>query len=202
MDTMLSEILFDAGYLFIIIGTFIALAFGLGLIFAPAVTLKLNEKINTRISMRQKTKAIETPIKSEAFFYRYAKTSGTFLVAGSLYVLYVLSTFDLSGLIPYLPKSISPPAWEWLLQAGQIFFFITCAFILIFGLFVFIRPSNLKKVEEFSNSWISTRQNLKGMTEDINHANKLVEKYPRIFGGIISVISLIVLFLLLPGLYT
>ncbi len=45
MNTMLSEILFDASLLFIIIGTFIALILGLGLIFAPTLTLKLNNKI-------------------------------------------------------------------------------------------------------------------------------------------------------------
>ena len=48
MDNMLSDIFFDAGYLFIIIGTFFALLLGVGLIFVPSTTLKLNEKINTR----------------------------------------------------------------------------------------------------------------------------------------------------------
>lgn len=200
MNTMLSEIFFDAAYLFIIIGTFIALIFGLGLIFATKITLKFNEKINTRISLREKTKAIETPIKSEPLFYKYAKVSGIILVSGSLFVLYTLATFNFYSLIPYLPKSISPPAWEWLLQAGQIFFFITCTFILIFGLIVLIRPSQIKNFEMAANRWISTRQRLQKMSNDINTANKLVESYPRAFGSFIAIFSLVVLFLLLPGL--
>lgn len=201
MNTMLSEILFDTAYLFIITGSFIALIFGLSLIFIPALTLKLNEKINTRVSLREKTKKIETPIKTEPFFYKHAKISGIILVAGSLFVLYTLATFNFYSLIPYLPQSIiSPPAWEWLLDAGQIFFIITCTFILIFGLIVLIRPSQIKKFEETANRWISTRQRLSKMSNEINTANNLVNTHPRIFGSFITVFSLIVLFLLLPEL--
>lgn len=100
MNTMLSEIFFDASILFIVIGSGIGLILGLGLIFAPSITLKLNEKINTRISLREKTKSIETPIKSEPFFYKYSKISGAILVIGSIFVLYTLETFNAYGLIP------------------------------------------------------------------------------------------------------
>ena len=199
MNSILSEIFYDAGYLFIIIGTLIALIFGLGLILAPTATLKINNMINTRISFREKTKKIETPIKSEPFFYAYAKTSGTFLVAGALFVLYTLVTFNFYSLIPYLPKSISTPAWQWLIQAGQIFFAITCFFILVFGLIVLIRPSNLKKFEQAANRWISTRQRMQSLSREINSANKLVESYPRAFGTFVTIIAIVILILLLPG---
>ena len=198
---MISEILFDTAYLFIIIGSFIALAFGLGLIFFPALTLKLNEKINTRVSFREKTKKIETPIQSEPFFYKHAKISGIILVVGSLFVLYTLATFNFYSLIPYLPQSIvSAPAWEWLLDSGQIFFIITCSFILLFGLIVLIRPSQIKNFEKAANHWISTRKRFSKMSNDINIANNLVSTHPRLFGSFITLFSLIVLFLLLPKL--
>ena len=200
MNTMLSEIFFDTGFLFILIGTFIALLLGLGLIFAPSTTLKLNEKINTRISLRKKTRAIETPIKSEPFFYKYSKISGLLLILGSTFVLYTLVTFNEQTLIPYLPKSISAPAWSWLLQAGHIFFLITATFILFFGLVVFIRPSQIKRFEQAANHWISTRQHFANMSKDINFTNKLVNTYPRGFGVFIALFSIIVLFLLLPEL--
>lgn len=200
MNTMLSEILFDTTILFIVVSTFIALVFGLGLIFAPSFTLKFNEKINTRISLREKTKAIETPIHSEPFFYKHSKVSGAILVLGSLFVLYTLATFNVYSLVPYLPKSISPAAWDWLLQAGQIFLYITCSFILLFGLVVFIRPSQIKNFEQAANHWISTRQRLSKMSNDINTVNKIVNTYPRVFGSFITLLSLIVLIFLLPEL--
>ena len=197
---MLSEILFDASLLFIIIGTLIGLILGLGLIFAPATTLKFNEKINTRISLREKTKVIETPIKSEPFFYKHSKISGTILIIGSIFVLYTLETFNAYSLIPHLPKSISPPAWEWIIQSAEIFLFISCVFILIFGLIVFIRPSMVKKFEQVANHWISTRQGFSKMSTDIDITNKLVNTYPRAFGIFITLFSFIVLFFLLPGI--
>ncbi len=197
---MLSEILFDASYTFIIIGTFIALIFGLGLIFAPALTLKFNEKINTRFSMRKATKKIEAAIKSEPFFYKHSKVSGAILITGSLFVLYTLATFNAYTLIPHLPKSISPTAWEWIIEAAQMFFYITCSFIFIFGFIIFIRPSLVKNFEQAANHWISTRKGFSKMTDDINITNKLVNTYPRLFGVFITIFSLIVLFLLLPEL--
>lgn len=200
MNTMLSEIFYDASYLFIIVGTFIGLILGLGLIFAPSVTLKLNEKINTRISLREQTKSIETPIRSEPFFYKHSKISGLILIIGSAFVLYTLATFNPYTLIPHLPKSISPPAWDWIIQAGQIFFIITCAFILIFGLIVLIRPSMVKNFEQAANHWVSTRKQFSKMSNDINLVNKLVNTYPRAFGGFITIFALIVLFILLPEL--
>ncbi len=199
MNTMLSEILFDASLLFLIIGTFIALVLGLGLIFAPAITLKFNDKINTRISLREKTKAIETAIKSEPLFYKHSKISGAILVIGSIFVLYTLETFNAYSLIPHLPKSISAPAWDWIIQSAEIFLFISCVFILIFGLIVFIRPSMVKNFEQVANHWISTRKGFSKMSTDIDITNKLVTTYPRAFGAFITIFSLIVLFFLLPG---
>lgn len=200
MNTMFSEILFDASYAFIIIGTIIALTLGLGLIFAPGITLKFNEKINTRFSMRKATKKIETAIKSEPFFYKHSRISGTFLIIGSLFVLYTLTTFNAYTLIPHLPKSIPPAAWEWIIESAQIFFYIACSFIFIFGLIVFIRPSLVKNFEQAANHWISTRKGFSKMTADINITNRLVNAYPRLFGVFITIFSLIVLFLLLPEL--
>jgi hypothetical protein len=198
MNTMLTEILIDSSYLFITIGAFIALTLGFGLIFAPSLTLKLNEKINTRVSLREKTKAIETAIKSEPFFYKYSKISGAILVLGSIFVLYTLTTFNAYSLIPHLPKSITPQAWEWVIDSAQIFFFITCSFILIFGLIIFIRPSLVKGFEETANHWISTRKSFSKMSTNIDFTNKLVNAYPRVFGAFIVIFSLFVLFLLLP----
>lgn len=200
MNSLLSEIFFDASYLFIIVGTFIALIFGLGLIFATTTTLKFNENINTRFSMRKATKKIETAIKSEPLFYKHAKLSGILLITGSSYVLYTLLTFNAFSLIPLLPKSISPVAWEWIIESTQIFFYISCVFTFIFGAIVFIRPSLVKRLEQVANHWISTRQGFSKMTLDINITNNLVSAYPRLFGLIIAIVSIILLYLLLPGL--
>lgn len=200
MENMISEIFYESGLLFIIIGCFIALAFGIGLIFKPETTLRLNDLINTRISMRQKTKTIETPIKSEAIFYRYAKLSGSILIIGSLYVIYILLSLDLYSIIPALPKTLHPQIWQWLLDASTLFFLISCALITVFGFIVLIRPSSLKNFEARANTWISTRKGFQGMNKDINFLNKLVLTYPRPAGVYISLFSIMILAFLLPRL--
>ena len=200
MNSMLSEIFFDASLIFIIIGALVAILLGIGLIFLPKATLKFNEKINARISLRKATKKIEIPIKSEPYFYRYSKISGIILIFGSLFVLYTLNTFNIYSLIPYLPKSITPAVWSWLLDAGQIFFYISGSFILIFGFIIFIRPSAVKNFEQAANHWISTRQGFSKMSSDINFTNRLVNTYPRIFGAFMTFFAIIVLFLLLPNI--
>lgn len=202
MNSMLSDIFFDATLLFLVIGSVIAMVFGLSLLFITEPTLRLNSKISNRISMRKATKSIETPIKVETWFYRHAKITGLVLMIGAAYVLhYLIFGFSNKAMLPYLPKLLSTTTWEWLLQAGCLFFLITCSFILIFGLLVFIRPSQLKRFEEKANHWVSTRQAFKGMSSDIDHANRLVNRHPKIFGGVVVVVSLLVLISLLPKVW-
>ncbi len=200
MNPLLSEILFDASLLFLVTGAFIALIYGLGLLFAPDKTLKFNDKINQRVSLRRQTKAIETNIKTEPYFYRHARLAGSILVAGALFVLYSLDNFNNAELIPYLPRSLSPAIWSWLLQSLTVFFYISFAFILVFGIVVLVRPSALKNFEQRANHWISTRQHFARMSTEINVTDNLLKNYPRAFGAIIVFFSLIVLILLLPGI--
>ena len=198
MESILSEIIFDTTMIFIIIGAFFGLAFGIGLLVNPELTLRLNEKLSTKISMRQKTRNIEVPIKSEAVFYKHARISGSVLMLGAAYVIYSLLTFDIYSIIPLLPKTLDPFIWQWLLDATQLFFLVSCVFIFFFGVTVFIRPSALKNFEAKANTWISTRKGFQGMNADINFLNKLVLTYPRASGVYISIFALIVLVFLLP----
>ena len=202
MENLLSEILFDASLLFIVIGSGIALLFGLGLIFASEQTLRLNNQISTRFSMRKATKPIETPIKIESWFYRHAKITGAVISLGAIYVLhYLLFEFSVTQLLPYMPRTVPIHVWEWLFQAGNVFFLITCSAILLFGLVVLIRPSQLKRFEEKANYWISTRKAFKGMNSDIDHANRLVNRHPRAFGIVVVLLALRVLISLAPKIW-
>jgi hypothetical protein len=199
MNTILSDILFDTSYLFIIAGSLIAFFFGLALIIAPATTLKLNAKINKPIFSKKIIERVNIKIKAEPFFYRHAKISGAILITGSLFVLYTLATFNFYLLIPYFPKQLSTLTWGWLLHAGQIFFFICSSFILVFGFVVFIRPSLIKNFEANANRWFSTQTFFIFLSKKIDVTNKLVVAYPRIVGLFITVFALLVLFFLLPG---
>lgn len=192
MNSIFSEILFDSSFLFIITGSIIALIFGLALMFMPGTALKLNMKINQPLTAKIKN----TLIRSEPFFYRHAKINGAILILGSLFVLYTLITFNFNLLIPYLPKQLSASIWSWLLQAGQLFFFVGSAFILVFGLIVFIRPSLIKTFETAANRWFSVQPVFSFLNTNIDIDNQWLSAYPRIFGFFFTLFALLILFFL------
>ena len=187
MNTILADILFDSGYLFIITGSVIALIFGLALTFMPATALKYNSKFNSNL------------IKSEPFFYKYAKANGAILILGSLFMFYTLATFNFNLLIPYLPGQISPFICKWLSQAGQIFFYIASAFILIFGLVILIRPSLLKTIEAAANRWFYIPSIFSFLTTNRDPSKNWISAYPRIIGLSFTLFALFILFSLLPA---
>lgn len=186
MNSILPDILFDSGYLFIIAGSIIALIFGITLIFIPSTALKFNAKVNHNL------------IKSESFFYRHAKVNGAILILGSLFIFYTLATFNFNLLIPYLPGQISPSVCKWLSQAGQLFFFVGSTFILIFGLVVFFRPSLIKTIETTANRWFSIQSVFPFLTTNKDAGNQWLRSYPRIIGFFFTLFALFILFSFLP----
>ena len=83
--------------------------------------------------------------------------------------------------------------WEWLLQSFQIFFAIIAVVVFFMGFLILLRPSLLKPLEEKANKWISTRQKMQFMSEEIGQADKLLARFPRQVGAIILICSAIVL---------
>jgi len=136
-------------------------------------------------------------IRPEPFFYRNAKVSGIILILGSVFILYSLATFNFYSVIPYLPRQLPPLVWNWLLQAGQIFFFICSSFILIFGLVVFIRPSLIKSFEKNANRWFSTQPFFLFLNKIIDITNKWLNLYPRTIGAFFTLFSFVILYFFL-----
>lgn len=193
MEKYLFDILETAFFNLIIVGAALSLLYGLWLIINPKNALALNSKINKSFSMRKSTKALETPISIERFFYRHAKITGALLMAGALYLFYLLYwELDFVRLAQTLPN-LTPLIWEWLLQAFLIFFLIAAVVVFLLGLLILVRPSSLKPLEEKANTWISTRQKMQFMSEEIGQTDKLLALFPRQFGAIIVIISTAIL---------
>lgn len=193
MDKLYLDILEATFFNLIITGTIIAMLYGFWLLIFPDSALKLSNKINKTFSMRKYTKTLETPISIEAWFYRHSKFTGGLLMIGAAYLLYLLFwSLDFAQLANKMP-GLSIAAWEWLLQAFQIFFSIMSILVLLIGFLVFIRPSLLKPLEEKANKWVSTRQSMQFMSENVSQTDQLLNHFPRQFGAIILICSAIVL---------
>ena len=193
MEKLLTDILEATFFNVLIIGAALSMLFGLCLIIFPKLTLSLNEKINKSFSMRETTKHLETPISIERWFYRHANITGSLLMLGAAYLFYLLFwELNFSYLAKNLP-GLTVLMWEWLLQSFQIFFAIMAIVVFLMGFLIIIRPSQLKPIEEKANRWISTRQKLQFMSDDLGQADRLLTLFPRQIGAIILVASAIIL---------
>ena len=193
MEKLFSDILEATFFNLLIVGAALSMLFGLCLIIFPKLALTLNNKINKSFSMRETTKPLETPISIERWFYRHSNITGSLLMIGAAYLLYLLF-WDLNFV--HLAKNfpgLTILMWEWLLQSFQIFFAIMSIIVFLMGFLIIIRPSQLKPIEEKANKWVSTRQKMQFMSDEIGQADKLLDRFPRQFGAIILVASTIVL---------
>lgn len=193
MEKHLLDILESALFNLIIVGAILSMLFGFLLLIAPQIALTINQKINKSFSMRKSTKALEKPISIEAWFYKHAKITGSLLMLGSIYLFYLLFwSLDYAQLAKTLPN-LSTFIWEWLLQAFQIFFAIISIVVFLMGFLVLIRPSLLKPLEDKANKWISTRQKMQFMSDEVGQADQLLARFPRQVAAIILICSAIVL---------
>lgn len=193
MDKMLLDILETTFFNIIIVGVILSMLYGLWLVILPNSALALSDKINKSFSMRKNTKPLETPISIERWFYRHAKFSGALIMLAAVYLLYLLfSDLNFTQLAKTLP-SLSFLTWEWLLQSFQIFFTLISIFVLLLGFLIIVRPSALKPMEAKANKWVSTRQKMQFMSNNVGQADQLLLRFPRHFGAVILIIGAIVL---------
>ena len=193
MEKLLTDILETTFFNIIIVGAALSMIYGLCLIIFPKLALTLNDKINKSFSMRESTKSLEKPISIERWFYRHSNITGSLLMLGAAYLFYLLF-WDLNFVL--LAKNypgLTVLMWEWLLQSFQIFFAIMSIIVFLMGFLIIVRPSQLKPIEEKANKWISTRQKMQFMSEELGQADKLLTLFPRQIGAIILVASAIVL---------
>lgn len=193
MEKYFLDILEATFFNIIIVGAALSMIYGFWLLIHPKTATSLNDKINKSFSMRKTTKPLETPISIESWFYRHAKISGSLLMLGAVYLIYLLfwdiNFNQLANTLPNLTKL----TWKWLLQSFQIFFTIISLAVFLIGFLIVIRPSILKPLESRANKWVSTRQKMQFMSDDVNQVDQLLNQFPRQIGAIFLICSAIVL---------
>ena len=193
MDKMLLDILESTFFNIIIVGVLLSMVYGLWLVVLPHSALALSEKINKNFSMRKSTKPLEKPISVERWFYRHSKISGSLIMVAAIYLLYLLfNELNFAFLAKNLPH-LSVLTWEWLLQAFQIFFTLMAIIVFLLGFLIVVRPSSLKPMEVKANKWISTRQKMQFMSDQVGQADQLLFRFPRHVGAVILIFGAIIL---------
>lgn len=188
---LLLDIAYDATLIFLALGTFLALLYGLALIFRLSWSLELNEKLNRWISTRQAMRPMELSRDIHRPLYRKHRSVGLLVTAGAAVVLYVLLTrYHPAPIIAYFSRYMRPGVASWLLDWFRGFVLVTNVFALLIGLALFLRPSLLKGLEAWANRSYSGRGLSKFL--DVMHlgVDRAVTGYPRLFGTAIVIGSL------------
>jgi hypothetical protein len=170
---------------------FVSFLVGLMLIVRPDIIVRLNQGVGKKFSLRRSTKILEIPTNIDRLFYRHHRIigAGVTLLAG--YVLYYFSFgYNAVAVSEILKTYNHGDIIDMVISSLRLFMQVCCAVILLLGVAIFYRPSQLKKVEAWANRWISTRKATRPLSLDRDQMNQLVYKYPRFSGLLIAILSI------------
>ncbi|MDZ7803404.1 hypothetical protein [Thiohalophilus sp.] len=172
--------------------------YGLMLLVSPNLGLRFNRSLSQWFSLRRLGQFLDRQFHIERYFYRHAKLYGLLLIVGSGYLLYRLFfDFPLENYAGILPGILPTDVWGWLLETLRIFLVLIGIFTLYIGLVVLIRPSNIKGLEQQANRWIATGQRPSSAGYNTAALDNVAARAPRLFGGIVFLASIVILFILL-----
>jgi hypothetical protein len=168
----------------------VSLIVGLVLIIKPDLIIRLNRRVGKKFSLRRLTKAIEVPNNIDRVFYRHHKIIGIVVTLVASYVLYYFTfVYDANAIAQMLKSHNHGQILDLLVSALRLFMLVSCVVIVLLGITIFFRPSQLKSIEVWANRWISTRQATRSLSVERNQVNQLVDKYPRLIGIMIVFLS-------------
>ena len=121
----------------LITGSMTGLLVGIWMLIRPESFLRANQFFLQWYSLRKATKPLMVPHRTERFVYRHHRPIGLLVVAGSVYVLYLLfSQYDHQKVIAafFGDAQLYPPA-EWLVPGLALALGACTLFALIIGAF-------------------------------------------------------------------
>lgn len=190
----------------LIVGNLLALALGVTMQVAPG---KLHSWFGTWagwITFRRATKSFDIPRDTDRFVLRYPRLLGAVLVAsaslilikGALFVAPLSTAAGGQVLARLFPAArLASTAWEtlwlsslWLLALGAVL-------ALAVGLLAWFRMDWLAGWSALSNRWISTRRVAKPAATPYFGLERRVRARPRLWGGLITLLTLYTLAVLI-----
>lgn len=174
-----------------------ALLAGLLLIFAPGWTLSIARYLNREYSFAWLLRALDAPRVTEPFIYRHHRVVGVFLTLGAAYLLKQLFTAVTAEAAAELWGGAMPPALALaVMQAFYWLFLIGGLAGFVLGIVIFVRPSALKPLERWSNSWLSTDKVTETLDRRDDRPEGLAHRHPRVVGLVIVAATLYIVLML------
>ena len=167
MDTttkLVADILLQSFLIFVVVGCVFSFIIGVLMLLKPEGVLRLNQYLSRWVSTEKLAAVLDAPHSVETALYRRHRSVGVLVLAGALYILYVmLFAFKKKAAGEDLSFGLNPQIAAWLLDALGVVLVVSSLLGLIIGIFLVVRPSVFKPVEEWGNKWYTTEKSLRVM---------------------------------------
>jgi uncharacterized membrane protein YidH (DUF202 family) len=167
MDTttkIVADILLQSFLIFVAVGCVFSLIIGVSMLLKPEGVLRLNQYLSRWVGTEKLSAALDAPHSVETALYRRHRSVGVLVLAGGLYILYVmLFAFKKKAAGGDLSFGLNPQIAAWFLDALGVVLVVSSVLGLIIGFFLVVRPSVFKPVEEWGNKWYATEKSLRVM---------------------------------------
>ncbi|OFZ66025.1 MAG: hypothetical protein A2V79_04070 [Betaproteobacteria bacterium RBG_16_56_24] len=183
--------------IFLLIGALSGVALALLLIFKPQLLGRVNRVANRWISTRHIGQVLDRSISIEHWFYQHHRVMGMAVVLGAIYMLvYFGLLFDKPTMLQHLSSRIPPGLLDGLLDALVLSALTGAAVALLAGLFLWLRPSLLRGIEEDANQWVSTRRATQMLDVPHDQVDRFVERHAQRAGWLLLLGSIYLFFAL------
>ena len=166
MDTMtkiVADILLQSFLIFVVMGCALSLVIGVWMLLKPESVLRLNQYLSKWFGTEKLAAALDAPHSIEFALYRRHRSVGVLVLAGGLYILYVMLFAFSKKAGGDLSYGLNPQIVAWLTDALGVVLVLSSVLALVIGFFLVVRPSVFKPIEEWGNRWYATEKSLRVM---------------------------------------
>jgi hypothetical protein len=189
--------------IFLLFGALLGVLLGLLLIFKPQFLERLNRVANRWISTRHINRWLDRSVSIESWFYQHHRVVGAVIILGAAYIfVYFGMLFDKAYTLQHLSSRGMLPIkmLDGLLDALVLASLVGGAVAFIVGLFLWLRPSLLRGMEEESNQWVSSRRATKVLEIPRDDADRFVMRHAQRAGWLLLLASIYLFFALFRSL--
>jgi hypothetical protein len=185
--------------IFLFFGALLGVLLGLLLIFKPQFVERISRVANRWVSSRHISRWLDRSISIEHWFYHHHRAVGIAVVLGASYIFiyfsilfdkaYTLQRLSLRGMLP-------TKLLDGLLNAMVLGSMVGGAAALIAGLFLWLRPSLLRGMDEGANQWVSSRRATKVLDMPHSEVDRFVARHAQRVGWLLLLGSIYLFFAL------
>lgn len=187
--------------IFLLLGALLGVLLGLLLIFKPHLVERLNRVANRWISTRHINRWLERSVSIEHWFYKHHRAAGVAVVLGASYIfVYFGILFNKAYTLDHLKGKYPAQLLDGLLDALVLASLVGAAVAFITGLFLWLRPSMLRGMEEEANLWVSSRRATKIFDVPRDQVDRFVARHAQRVGWLLLLGSIYLFFVLFRSL--